>query len=80
MIIRKIYKSWMSPELIAIRDNLNKPKNIGTAVTIQSMVFGNFNNRSGSGLVFTRNFITGENSFCGLYLENAEVISHGING
>lgn len=45
---------------------------MGTAVTIQAMVYGNYNDISGSGVAFTRNPGTGENVFYGEYLNNAE--------
>ena len=70
--IEAVFKSWNNNRAIYYR-NLNKiDHNIGTAVNIQSMVFGNLNNNSATGVCFTRNPSTGEKSLYGEYLINAQ--------
>jgi pyruvate,orthophosphate dikinase len=48
------------------------PNDWGTAVTVQSMVFGNMGNDSGTGVVFSRNPATGDNAIYGEYMKNAQ--------
>ncbi|MDR1867774.1 MAG: pyruvate, phosphate dikinase [Treponema sp.] len=70
--INAVFGSWMNDRAIKYRE-LNGIKNIkGTAVNIQSMVFGNFGAESGTGVCFSRNPSTGENVFYGEYLMNAQ--------
>ena len=70
--IEAVFKSWNNPRAKYYR-KLNKiPDDIGTAVTIQSMVFGNMGNDSATGVAFTRNPSTGENELYGEYLINAQ--------
>jgi len=72
MSINAVFMSWNSSRAIKYRE-LNEIKNLaGTAVNIQSMVFGNMGNDSGTGVCFTRNPSTGENKFYGEYLINAQ--------
>ena len=66
------YKSWMSERAVFYRKSNNIPESIGTAVNIQAMVFGNMGNDSGTGVVLTRNPITGEKAPFGEYLLNAQ--------
>ena len=67
-----VFKSWSNPRAITYR-KLNKiPDDLGTAVNIQAMVFGNMGNDSGTGVGFTRNPSTGEKKFYGEYLLNAQ--------
>ncbi len=63
--------SWHTPRAIVYREMNNIPDILGTAVSVQSMVFGNFGDDSGSGVAFTRNPSTGEHKFFGEYLFNA---------
>ncbi|MBM4761913.1 pyruvate, phosphate dikinase [Bacillus sp. B15-48] len=70
--IQAVFDSWNNQRAIVYR-RLNKiPSNLGTAVNIQSMVFGNMGNDSGTGVAFTRNPSTGENLLYGEYLINAQ--------
>lgn len=70
--IAAVFNSWNNARAIEYR-NLNKiPHDIGTAVVVQAMVFGNMNNDSGTGVLFTRNPSTGENVVYGEYLVNAQ--------
>jgi pyruvate,orthophosphate dikinase len=66
-----VFKSWHSPRANVYREMNNIPDSLGTAVCVQSMVFGNFGDDSGSGVAFTRNPSTGENVFFGEVLFNA---------
>lgn len=72
MAIKAVFKSWYNPRAVKYRDINGISSTLGTAVTIQSMVYGNFNDRSGSGVCFTRDPATGENKFYGEYLSFAE--------
>ncbi len=67
-----VFRSWMNERAITYR-RLNKiDDNLGTAVNVQSMVFGNMGNDSGTGVGFTRNPSTGVKEFYGEYLTNAQ--------
>ncbi|MDR0324070.1 MAG: pyruvate, phosphate dikinase [Treponema sp.] len=71
--INAVFASWMSDRAIKYRQIENISKNIkGTAVNIQSMVFGNFGEGSGTGVCFSRDPSTGVNEFYGEYLMNAQ--------
>lgn len=72
LAVTKIMQSWWSEQALKYRDIHNIPDDIGAGVIIQSMVFGNRNAFSGSGIAFTRNPNTGEKGLCGEYLPNAE--------
>ena len=67
-----VFKSWNNPRAITYRKLNNIPDNIGTAVNIQSMVFGNMGDDCATGVGFTRNPATGEKKFYGEYLINAQ--------
>lgn len=70
--VEAVFKSWNNSRAIYYR-NLNKiDHNIGTAVNVQSMVFGNFDNNSATGVCFTRNPSDGEHLLYGEYLVNAQ--------
>ena len=70
--IEAVFSSWNNKRAIDYR-NFNKiPHNLGTAVNVQSMVFGNMGNDSGTGVAFTRNPSTGEEQLYGEYLLNAQ--------
>lgn len=72
LAINAVFNSWNNQRAIVYR-RLNKiPDHLGTAVNIQSMVFGNMGNDSGTGVAFTRNPSTGENILYGEYLVNAQ--------
>ena len=67
-----VFNSWMNDRAIYYRKQNDIPHDLGTAVNVQSMVFGNMGNDSGTGVGFTRNPATGENVFYGEYLINAQ--------
>ncbi|MBD3164793.1 pyruvate, phosphate dikinase [Candidatus Woesearchaeota archaeon] len=72
MSIDAVFGSWNNPRAISYR-KLNDIKGlIGTAVNVQTMVFGNMGDNSGTGVCFTRNPSTGENKFYGEFLMNAQ--------
>ena len=72
MSVESVFESWNNPRAVTYR-KLNKiPDDLGTAVNIQTMVFGNMGNDSGTGVGFTRNPSTGEKKFYGEYLLNAQ--------
>jgi len=67
-----VFRSWNNPRAISYRRMNEIPSDLGTAVNIQTMVFGNMGNDSGTGVGFTRNPATGDNEFYGEYLTNAQ--------
>ncbi len=67
-----VFRSWMNDRAIYYRKQNEIPDDIGTAVNVQTMVFGNMGNDSGTGVGFTRNPATGERVFYGEYLLNAQ--------
>ncbi len=70
--VRAVFQSWDNDRAIAYR-NLNKiPHEWGTAVNVQTMVFGNMGDDSGTGVAFTRDPATGEKILYGEYLVNAQ--------
>ena len=69
--VEAVFKSWYTPRANVYREMNNIPDSLGTAVNVQSMVFGNFGEDSGSGVAFTRNPSTGEKLFFGEVLFNA---------
>jgi pyruvate, orthophosphate dikinase len=70
--ISAVFGSWMNERAIVYRKLNNIPADWGTAVNIQSMVFGNMGEDSGTGVAFTRDPANGENIFYGEYLFNAQ--------
>jgi len=70
--IAAVFGSWNNPRAIKYREINEIPHNWGTAVNVQSMVFGNMGNDSGTGVCFTRDPSTGEKVFFGEYLMNAQ--------
>jgi pyruvate,orthophosphate dikinase len=72
MAIEAVFRSWNNPRAQTYR-RLNKiPDDLGTAVNVQAMVFGNMGETSGTGVGFTRNPATGEKQFYGEFLMNAQ--------
>lgn len=72
MAIDAVFNSWNNPRAISYR-RLNDIKGLlGTAVNVQSMVFGNMGDTSGTGVAFSRNPSTGENKIYGEFLMNAQ--------
>lgn len=67
-----VFSSWMNDRAITYRKLNNIPESWGTAVNVQSMVFGNMGEDSGTGVAFTRDAANGENVFYGEYLFNAQ--------
>tara|TARA_Y100000780_G_scaffold232562_1_gene266440 strand:+ start:159142 stop:161805 length:2664 start_codon:yes stop_codon:yes gene_type:complete len=70
--IAAVFGSWNNPRAIKYREINGIPHNWGTAVNVQSMVFGNMGDDSGTGVCFTRDPSTGEKVFFGEYLMNAQ--------
>jgi len=70
--IESVFDSWMSNRAITYRRLNEIPDDLGTAVNVQSMVFGNRGNTSATGVVFTRNPTNGEKQIYGEYLINAQ--------
>src|SRR5690606_3955450 len=70
--INAVFSSWMGKRAIDYRRIERIPHEWGTAVNVQSMVFGNLGDNSSTGVAFTRNPATGENEFYGEYLVNAQ--------
>ncbi len=70
--INAVFNSWNNPRAVAYRELNNIPDDMGTAVNVQAMVFGNLGEDCGTGVGFTRNPATGENVFYGEYLINAQ--------
>ncbi|HRI46142.1 MAG TPA: pyruvate, phosphate dikinase [Ignavibacteriaceae bacterium] len=70
--ISAVFGSWMNERAIVYRKLNGIPESWGTAVNIQSMVFGNMGEDSGTGVAFTRDPANGENVFYGEYLFNAQ--------
>ena len=67
-----VFRSWDNPRAIYYRRMNDIPSDWGTAVNVQSMVFGNMGEDSGTGVAFTRNPATGEKQLFGEYLMNAQ--------
>ena len=70
--IKAVFRSWDNPRAIYYRRMNDIPSDWGTAVNVQSMVFGNMGETSGTGVAFTRNPSTGEKALFGEYLINAQ--------
>ena len=72
LAVEAVFRSWNNPRAIVYRKLNDIPNNLGTAVNVQSMVFGNMGDNSGTGVAFTRDPATGENKLLGEYLINAQ--------
>ncbi|RJR05532.1 pyruvate, phosphate dikinase [Candidatus Parcubacteria bacterium] len=70
--IGAVFQSWMGKRAVSYRKIEKIPDDWGTAVNVQSMVFGNTGENSGTGVAFTRNPATGEDVFYGEWLPNAQ--------
>ena len=70
--VAAVFQSWMGKRAISYRRIEGIPDDWGTAVNVQSMVFGNMGNTSATGVAFTRNPATGDNHFYGEWLTNAQ--------
>ena len=72
LAIKAVFASWNNPRAVVYRKLNDIPHNLGTAVNVQSMVFGNMGDTSGTGVAFTRNPANGENKLFGEFLMNAQ--------
>jgi phosphoenolpyruvate synthase/pyruvate phosphate dikinase len=72
LAIEAVFNSWNNPRAITYRNLYNIPHDMGTAVVVQTMVFGNTGERSATGVAFTRNPSTGKKELYGEYLVNAQ--------
>ena len=70
--VKAVFRSWDNPRAQVYRRMNDIPYSWGTAVNVQSMVFGNMGDTSGTGVAFTRNPSTGEKKLYGEYLMNAQ--------
>ena len=70
--IEAVFGSWNGPRAVAYREREHIPHTLGTAVNVQAMVFGNRDDRSGTGVGFTRDPATGEQGVYGDFLVNAQ--------
>ncbi|HTE18271.1 MAG TPA: pyruvate, phosphate dikinase, partial [Armatimonadota bacterium] len=72
LAILAVFRSWTNPRAVIYRNKEKIDHNLGTAVNVQSMVFGNMGNDCGTGVAFTRNPATGEARVYGEFLRNAQ--------
>ncbi len=72
LAVEAVFKSWNGRRAVDYRNAAGIPHDLGTAVNVQTMVFGNIDAQSGTGVAFTRNPSTGENILFGDYLMNAQ--------
>ncbi|HEY3315959.1 MAG TPA: pyruvate, phosphate dikinase [Bacillota bacterium] len=72
MAVVAVFASWHNQRAIVYRKQNNIPADLGTAVNVQTMVFGNMGFDSGTGVIFTRNPATGDKGLYGEYLTNAQ--------
>ncbi len=72
MAIAAVFESWNNPRAITYRQINRIPQDLGTAVNVQMMVFGNFGSKSATGVGFSRNPATGDKELFGEYLVNAQ--------
>ncbi|MDO8587855.1 MAG: pyruvate, phosphate dikinase [Armatimonadota bacterium] len=72
LAIRAVFDSWDNPRAMVYRNKEKISHDLGTAVNVQTMVFGNMGEDSGTGVAFTRNPATGEKKLFGEYLMNAQ--------
>jgi len=72
LAIRAVFDSWTAPRAITYRRQERIPTDLGTAVNVVTMVFGNLGPDSGTGVAFTRNPASGEQGIYGDYLQNAQ--------
>ncbi len=72
LAIAAVFESWMGKRAVDYRNFYKIPHDLGTAVNVQTMVFGNMGNDSGTGVAFTRDPNTGERTLYGEFLVNAQ--------
>ncbi|MBK1840120.1 pyruvate, phosphate dikinase [Azospirillum sp. YIM B02556] len=72
LAVAAVFRSWMNPRAVAFRALHCVPEDLGTAVTVQAMVFGNRGPESGTGVLFTRDPSSGAPGLCGEFLADAQ--------
>ncbi|HDS59409.1 MAG TPA: pyruvate, phosphate dikinase [Thermoplasmatales archaeon] len=72
MAVEAVFNSWNNKRARSYRKHQGLPDDVGTGVVVQTMVFGNFDDDSGTGVAFTRNPATGKKEFYGEFLVNAQ--------
>ncbi len=72
LAVEAVFRSWDNPRANVYREREKIPHNLGTAVNVQSMCFGNLGEDSGTGVAFTRDYNTGEKHMVGDFLINAQ--------
>ncbi|MFA5507246.1 MAG: pyruvate, phosphate dikinase, partial [Vulcanimicrobiota bacterium] len=72
LAVEAVFKSWNNPRAFVYREKERIPHDLGTAVNVQAMVFGNLGDDSGTGVAFTRDYNTGERKPVGDFLLNAQ--------
>lgn len=72
LAVEAVFKSWNNPRAMVYREKERIPHDLGTAVNVQAMVFGNLGDTSGTGVAFTRNYNTGAKKPVGDFLMNAQ--------
>ena len=72
LAVRAVFDSWNTDRAVLYRRQEQIPEDLGTAVNVQAMVFGNFGTDSGSGVCFTRDPASGDQGVYGDYLQNAQ--------
>jgi len=70
--VQAVFNSWFNPRAVAYRQAEKIPEDLGTAVIVQAMVFGNMGDDSGTGVMFTRDPSTGEKKLYAEYMPNAQ--------
>jgi pyruvate, orthophosphate dikinase len=72
LAIKAVFNSWMGKRAVDYRNEFKIPHDLGTAVSVVAMVFGNMGDDSGTGVAFTRNPSTGDKALFGEFLPNAQ--------
>lgn len=72
LAVQAVFRSWNNPRAQVYREREKIPHNLGTAVNVQAMVFGNMGDDSGTGVAFTRDYNTGAKNLVGDFLPNAQ--------
>ena len=72
LAIKAVFNSWMGKRAVDYRNQFKIPHDLGTAVSVVTMVFGNMGDDSGTGVAFTRNPSTGKREIYGEFLPNAQ--------
>src|SRR5207302_6942017 len=72
LAIKAVFNSWMGKRAVDYRNQFKIPHDLGTAVSVVTMVFGNMGDDSGTGVAFTRDPSTGKKEIYGEFLANAQ--------